>query len=256
MKPLIVANWKMHFSLVESICYLQWFRENFHGNSHVTFCVPFTALSALRYELQKQKKDVLTIQHRISLGAQHMHYEAEGKFTGEISAIQLKELCDYVLIGHSERRLLFGETDQQVHKKIIAAHHVGLIPIVCFGAFVAEKEQAISSFVEKELEQQMRNCLLGIDMQKKIILAYEPPASIGNGNAANPKRMNHILYFIRRFLAQHFSGAFAVKTILLYGGSVNSSNAKSFLKEKEIDGLLIGTASLDKQEFTRIANLS
>jgi triosephosphate isomerase (TIM) len=254
MKPLIIANWKMHFTIVESVQYVQWFREHFHGNVHAVFCASSTALSALRYELNKNKGGLtIQIQHPFYLGAQNIHSEIKGKFTGEISATMVKEVADYVIIGHSERRLGCAETDVDVRKKVEAALSVGLIPIVCFGAFPG---QMAGGFVEKQLDAQLRGCLSGLDLKgKKIILAYEPVGSIGTGNAADPKRMNHILYFMRRFLAQHFGEDVAKGVPLLYGGSANTTNLKAFLQEKEVDGLLVGTASLDKEEFTRMCNM-
>jgi triosephosphate isomerase (TIM) len=256
MKQIIIANWKMHFTIVEVIQQVQFFREHFNGNTHVVFCAPFTTLSALRYELNKQQGGLtIQIRHPFYLGAQNIHHEAKGKFTGEISAGMVKELADYVIIGHSERRLLFGETNDIVRKKIVAALDTGLVPILCFGAFAGGRKEAVSQFVEKALDDQLRACLSGLDLKgKKLLIAYEPVNAIGTGNAADPKRMNHILYFIRRFLAQHFGDDVARAIPLLYGGSANSSNMQSFLQEKEIDGLLVGSASLDKNEFVRMCN--
>jgi triosephosphate isomerase (TIM) len=258
VKPLIVANWKMRMTVVKAIQFVQKFREEVQGsNADVVLCAPSTTLSALRYELQKGSGG-LTIQVRkpISLGAQNMHFQEEGAFTGEISPSMVKELADFVILGHSERRLLFHEQDVDVHKKIVAAHNVGLIPIVCFGAFVGEKEGTVSTFIEKELDAQLRGCLNGLDLSsKRIVIAYEPTGAVDSGNAADPQRMNHIFYFIRRFLAQHFGETVARATPLLYGGSVTSKNSASFLQCKEIDGLLVGSASVSAEEFSRIVKL-
>ncbi len=255
-KPLIVANWKMNFTIINAIVFLQKFRELVqHANATVVLCAPFTVLSALRYELKKGENSLaVQLRQPVFLGAQNLHYQEGGAFTGEISAPMLRELATYVLIGHSERRKLFHETDSDIHKKIIAAHAVGLTPILCVGTFVGQKEGLVSSFVEKELQQQLQNCLTGVSFAngQKLTIAYEPPDAIGSGNAADPQRINHVCYFIRRQLDQMFGTKIAAETKLLYGGSVNSKNAKEYVQHKEIDGLLVGSASLDVEEFVRI----
>lgn len=259
MKPLIIANWKMRMTIVKCIQFVQKFREYVQiSHADIVLCAPFTALSALRYELQKGKGNITgNILHPLLLGAQDMYYEETGAFTGEISPAMVKEVAEYVLVGHSERRMLFHENDADVHKKICAAHAVGLIPIVCFGAFVGEKQATVSSFVEKALENQMRNCLTGVflDNKKKMVIAYEPLEAVGSGNAADPQRISHIFHFMRRFLQQYF-GVAAQDIPLIYGGSVTSKNAGSFLHQKEINGLLVGTASVDAHEFSRIVHLA
>ncbi len=257
-KPLLVANWKMHMTVVKAVCFVQRFRELVqHPNATIVLCAPFTALSALRYEIQKTQGSLLPLGNApLFLGAQNMFSKEEGAFTGEISPAMIKELVSFVLLGHSERRRLFHETDAEVHKKILAAHAVELVPIVCVGAFVGEKEGQVSHFVEKELDEQLRNCLTGLSFSKgeKLILAYEPTGAIGTGYAEDPRRTAHVLYFMRRFLEQQFGAAVAASTLLLYGGSVTSKNAKQFLQEKEVDGLLVGAASLDVEEFARIVH--
>ncbi len=264
MKKLIVANWKMHFTVVQAVSYLQKLRELVQLTSvDIVLCAPFTTLSALRYELQKGSGTfALSVRPNISLGAQNMHAETHGAFTGEISAAMIKELASYVLIGHSERRRHSHETEALLHKKIVAAHAVGLIPIVCLGAKVGEKTELVSSFVEKDLEQELKDCLTGLSFanKEKLVVAYEPPGSISSvgtgaittGNAADPRRVAHICFFIKRQLEQLFGEAVAHQIPVLYGGSVTSKNVKSFLQEKEIDGLLVGGASLDAEEFARI----
>lgn len=255
-KPLIVANWKMHMTVVKAVSFVQRFRDLVqHPHATIVLCAPFTALSALRYELQKGQGSLLPLGNvQLFLSAQHMFSQEEGAFTGEISPAMVKELASFVLLGHSERRHLFHETDAEVHKKILAAHAVELVPILCVGAFVGEKEGQVSHFVEKKLDEQLRNCLTGLSFSngEKLVLAYEPLGAIGTGHAEDPQRIGHILYFIRRFLEQQFGAAVAQSVSLLYGGSVTSANAKQFLQEKEIDGLLVGSASLDVEEFVRI----
>lgn len=264
MKKLIVANWKMHFTVVQAVSYLQKLRDLAQITSvDIVLCAPFTTLSALRYELQKGTGTfALSVRPNISLGAQNIHTETHGAFTGEISASMIKELASYVLIGHSERRRHSHETQALIHKKIVAAHAAGLIPIVCLGAAVGEKKELISSFVEKELEQELKDCLTGLSFanKQKLVVAYEPPGAIStvgtgaitSGNAANPKRVAHICFFIKRQLEQMFTETVAREIPILYGGSVTSQNVKSYLQEKYIDGFLVGGASLDVEEFTRI----
>ena len=255
-KPLIVANWKMNFTVIHAIVFLQKFRDIVqHANATVVLCAPFTVLSALRYELKKGENSLaVQLRQPVFLGAQNLYYHEAGAFTGEISAPMLRELATYVLIGHSERRQLFHETDSEIHKKIVAAHAVGLTPILCVGTFVGQKEGLVSSFVEKELQEQLQNCLTGISFAsgQKMVIAYEPPSAIGTGSAADPQRINHVCYFIRRQLDQMFGAKVAMETRLLYGGSINSKNAKDYLQHKEIDGLLVGSASLDVEEFARV----
>ena len=264
MKKLIIANWKMHFTVVQAVSFLQKLREQLQLTSvDIVLCAPFTALSALRYELQKGSGTfALQVRPNIALGAQNRHVETHGAFTGEISAAMVKELAQYVLMGHSERRKHAHETDMLIHKKIVAAHAVGLTPILCLGAFVGEKKELVSNFVEKELEQQLKDCLTGLSFAKKekLVIAYEPEgsistvgtASVATGNAADPRRMAHICFFIRRQLEQLFGETIAHQIPILYGGSVTSANVKEFLQQKEIDGLLVGRASLDVDEFIRI----
>lgn len=264
MKKLIIANWKMHFTVVQAVSFLQKLRDQVQITSvDIVLCAPFTALSALRYELQKGSGTfALQVRPNIVLGAQNMHAETHGAFTGEISAAMVKELAQYVLIGHSERRRHSHETEALLHKKIVAAHAVGLIPILCLSATVGEKKELVSPFVEKELEQQLKDCLTGISFanKEKLVIAYEPEGSISSvgtgaittGNAADPRRVAHICFFIRRQLEQIFGEAVAQQIPILYGGSVTSANAKAYLQEKEINGLLVGGASLDVDEFVRI----
>ena len=263
-EKILIANWKMNFSVVQAVQFLHKLRDQLQFSSvPIILCAPFTTLSALRYELQKGAGTfAVQLRPNIFLGAQNLHYETHGAFTGELSPAMVKELAQYVLIGHSERRHHSHETDAVIHKKVVAAHTVGLTPILCVGAFVGQKKEIVSQFVEKELEQQLRDCLTGLSFQnkEKLVLAYEPDGSIstvGTGQAAtdkaaDPKRMGHICFFIRRQLQQMFGETVAEQIPIIYGGSITSTNVKSFLQEKEIDGFLVGNASLDVEEFVRI----
>ncbi len=258
-KKLFVANWKMHFTVVKAIQFLQKFREQVGNSSaEIVLCTPFTALSALRYEINKKvkatrEKGEFSMQH-IRLGAQNLYPKTEGAYTGEISPMMVKELADYVLIGHSERRKLFHETDAVIHDKLVAAHTVGLIPILCLCAVVSQKKELVNAFTEHKLEIQLKSFVTGLhfDAGQQLVIAYEPVASIGTGNAADPNEIQRIIHFIRRQLDQQFGSKIAATTRLLYGGSVISKNAKLYIDQPDIDGLLVGSASLDADEFARI----
>lgn len=255
-EKVLIANWKMHFTVVEAVRFLQKLRDQIQITTvTIILSAPYTALSALRYEQQKGSGTfAVQLRPTVGIAAQNMHAEVQGAYTGEISATMVKELAQYVLVGHSERRHHSQETDAMIHKKLVAAHKVGLIPILCVGAFVGEKKAVVSPFVEKELEQQLRNCLTGLSFQnkEKLMIAYEPDGAIGTGNAADPQRMGHICFFIRRQLQQLLGETVAQQIPILYGGSVTSANAKEYVHQPEIDGLLVGSASLDVEEFVRI----
>jgi triosephosphate isomerase len=206
---MIIANWKMNMTLAEAKLFLQ----RFHPKKDCAICAPFTLLQFLH----EQKNP------HIKIGAQNLFYEQKGAYTGEISPVMIKEFAEYVIIGHSERRKLFHDTEEIVEKKLKAAVSAGLIPILC-----------ISS-----LEQ------LPSDACDTLYVAYEPVASIGTGNAADPKEINVILKKIRAIVN-------AKNLVLLYGGSVTSMNAKEYLEQPEINGLLVGGASLNPDELLKI----
>ncbi len=206
---MIIANWKMNMTAKEAKLFVQ----RFHPKKECVICAPFTLLPFL-HELKNP---------HIKIGAQNMFYEQKGAFTGEISPAMIKEFAEYVIIGHSERRKWFHETDEIVEKKLRAAIAANLTPILC-----------VSS-----LEQ------LPSDSFDTLHIAYEPITSIGTGNPADPHEVNVILKKIRAIVN-------VKNLILLYGGSVNSSNAKQYLQQPEVNGLLVGNASLNPEEFTKI----
>ena len=188
----------------------------------------------------------------VGLGAQNLHWEESGAFTGEVSPAMVKEFCKFVIIGHSERRALFGETDESVNLKIKAALAVGLIPIVCVGETLEENE---SGKTEAVVSRQVKMGFAGIskDAASYIVVAYEPVWAIGTGKAASAWQANDIIGgVVRRNLADTFGVDVADKIRILYGGSVKGSNAAEFFAQSDVDGGLIGGASLKAEDFVQI----
>jgi len=210
----------------------------------VVICPPFTALSRVSQVLKGT---------RLKLGAQNLHWEKEGAFTGEISAPMLKELgCEYVIVGHSERRQYFGEVDSVVAKKLTAVFAGGMTPILCVGEKLEDRE---AGRTESVLETQIKGALSGCDagQLKGLVVAYEPVWAIGTGKTATSEMAVDAHKFIRRLLGMMFGSGFAEETRIQYGGSVKPENASELLKETEIDGALVGGASLKADSFLKIA---
>ncbi len=207
---------------------------------------PFTSLYTLKLILEDSP---------ISLGAQNMHWEEKGAYTGEISGLFLKDLgCRYVIVGHSERRRFFAETDDMINKKLLKAFELGLTPVLCIGESLNEKEDGRTFDV---LRQQFRLGTLGLkENPENLIIAYEPVWAIGTGKAASPEIANAVNAFIRDQVEYKFGVEVAESMRIIYGGSVNSSNAPEFMKQSEVDGLLVGSASLSPEEFTKIVRYS
>jgi len=250
-KPFVAGNWKMHKTVAEArhlISELVPGLQPIQGVEKV-ICPPFTAMLAARSLLEGMD---------IGLGAQNMHWEISGAFTGEISPAMLTELCQYVIIGHSERRAYFGESDSTVNKKVQAALFHGLTPIVCVGETIEENESGRTAEV---VSRQIQQGLSRMDLSEKtasldqspIVIAYEPIWAIGTGRAATPEVAEAVLKdVIRPALAELYGDEFAGQTRVLYGGSVNSENATDFFRLEEIDGALVGGASLKATEFIAI----
>ncbi len=247
-KPLIVGNWKMNTTLQESLTLIEGLLSNSLSiERDFVVCPPYTGLS-LAGKLIKETK--------IELGAQNMHFEAKGAYTGEISPLMLKELdVKYVIIGHSERRQFFGETDLKVSKKTLAALSNELIPIMCVGESLAQRE---GSFHHKIIKNQLVEGLRLVDASKAsdVVVAYEPVWAIGTGRTATSEQANDMLGFIRTVLSDLYSNAISEKIRILYGGSVNSSNVDDLMSQPEIDGVLVGGASLKPDEFLKIMTYS
>lgn len=245
-KKIIAANWKMNMTLGESEAFFETFLLELGEDRKVEVVVvpPFTALAKVGEIL----RDVQTVK----LGAQNMHWEKSGAFTGEICAGMLRELfVHYVVLGHSERRTLFGESDEIVNKKTLAALANSLRPIVCIGETLAERD---GNQVEAVLEKQIRGSLAGLtaDQLEETVIAYEPVWAIGTGRTATPEQAQAAHAFIRKMLAQLWNADVAAKVRIQYGGSVKPSNTASLMSQPDIDGALVGGASLDPRGFAEI----
>lgn len=248
-KPLIAGNWKMNKThtegtdLAEKL--VEGIRENFKDNSttEVVLCPPFTAL--------KDVKEVLK-GTGIKLGAQNVHHEDAGAFTGEVSVSMLKDLgVELVIVGHSERRQIFGEKDGLVNKKLTKVLRSGLTPILCIGETLEEREEDKTKEVVK---RQIMQGLEGLTEEEtgKIVVAYEPIWAIGTGRSATAEDANDVIGYIRGILKDIGGAEKAGGIRILYGGSVKSSNAASLLRKPQIDGALVGGASLKAEEFLGI----
>jgi triosephosphate isomerase len=244
----MAANWKMNKTSAEAVDFVRQILPALQGMEKVerVLCPPATALPSLSGLVQGTG---------IGLGAQNMHWEAKGAFTGELSAAMVKEWCRYVILGHSERRGLFGETDEMVAKKVKAALAAGLVPIVCVGETLAENESGKTDAV---VRRQMQAAFAGLTAEQAAtaIVAYEPVWAIGTGRAAHGPDANKVIAgSIRTVLSAQFGKAVADGVRVLYGGSVTPDNIAEFLSEPDIDGGLVGGASLkpDYVEIVRAA---
>lgn len=248
-KPIIAGNWKMNKTVEESIALANAIKRSVFDveNVEIVLCPPFTSLGDVR--------DVI-LETNISLGAQNMHWEVEGAFTGEISSKMLKQIgCKYVIIGHSERRAYFGETNQTVNKKVKAALREGLFPIMCVGEKLEERESGKAfPVISSHLEGGLVN--VGPEEILKIVIAYEPVWAIGTGKNATPAEAEEVHKFIRELLAKKYGKDTSEKIRIQYGGSVKPANIESLIKEKDIDGALVGGASLKEESFVELVKKS
>jgi len=244
-KPIIVANWKMHKTIAEARRYLRRFRELVAGISEVEVVLapPFTALAAVSEELQGTE---------IQLAAQNMWHEPEGAYTGEISPLMLQELgCHCVIIGHSERRGYFKEDDELINLKLKAALNHGLRPILCVGERLKERQ---AGQTEAVLEGQITADLAGLSAEQvsQVVIAYEPIWAIGTGETASPADANAGAGFIRGLIGELYDEVPAQAVRVQYGGSVTPENITELMQEGNIDGALVGGASLDPVTFAEI----
>lgn len=242
--PIVAGNWKMNKTIAETTTLLNALRpalDDIQGATSVV-CPPFSSLPAAAQILQGS---------RVGLGAQNMHWEEKGAFTGELAPNMVAELCQYVILGHSERRQYFAETDATVNKKIKAALAHGLVPIFCIGENLAEFEADQTTAV---VRRQVTGGLEGLtgDQVKGIVVAYEPIWAIGTGEVATPEDAQEVCAAIRTLLAELYSGDLADGVRVLYGGSVKSSNIAGIMAKEDVDGALVGGASLDAAEFAAI----
>lgn len=247
--PLIAANWKMNKTHLEAIVLVKQLAIELAQHSfervEVALCPPFTTLRTLQLLMDSDH-------YRFELGAQNMHFEDAGAFTGEISGSMLKSLnVKYVILGHSERRELFGETDEAVNKKMHAAFRHGLVPIMCCGETDSERRQGAT---EEKVERQVREGLAGLEHEalRSTVIAYEPIWAIGTGKTATPDDAQATISYIRALLDEDFGDDIASRVRILYGGSVKAGNAAALTAHQDIDGALVGGASLDGPEFAAI----
>ncbi len=245
-KKIVAANWKMNMTVGESAEWVRDFLLELGDIRDVDVVVvpPFTAIAKVTESLGSAQN--------IKVGAQNMHWERSGAFTGEISAALLRDLfVRYVVLGHSERRQLFGETDEIVNKKVKAAHEATLKPIVCIGETL---EQRDGGKVEKVLSTQLRGSLVDLDAKQlqETTIAYEPVWAIGTGRNATPAQAQEAHAFIRQTLREMSDESVAEKIRIQYGGSVKPNNARELMSQPDIDGALVGGASLEARSFAEI----
>ncbi|GMB09069.1 triose-phosphate isomerase [Thermolongibacillus altinsuensis] len=244
-KPIIAGNWKMHKTLSEALSFVEEVKNAVPSAEKVDSVVCAPALFLERLVEATKGTD-------LKIGAQNMHFEDQGAFTGEISPVALKDLgVTYVIIGHSERREMFAETDETVNKKVLAAFKHGLVPIVCCGETLEEREsgktnEVVAAQVEKALEG------LTEEQTKQVVIAYEPIWAIGTGKSSTAEDANEVCGHIRAVIAKKFSQEAANAIRIQYGGSVKPNNIKEFLAQEHIDGALVGGASLEPQSFLQL----
>jgi len=244
--PMIAGNWKMNTTLAEASALVREMKDGLERIEGVekVLCPPFISLALVKELLQGSS---------IKLGAQNMHFEEKGAYTGEISPSMLSGICEFVILGHSERRQYFGETDEIVNKKVRAALKAGLIPILCLGERLEEKD---AGKTEEVVTRQVKGALEGTQSPEGLVIAYEPVWAIGTGRAATGEGANDTIGVIRDTVAQLYGQGVAQGIRILYGGSVTASNIGEFMAQPEIDGALVGGASLKAGEFVSIVEQS
>lgn len=243
-KAIIAGNWKMNNTASEGVALVKAIAPLVtEATCDVVVCVPAIDIPAVSEALKGTN---------IRLGAENVHFAEKGAYTGEISAAMLKEYgVEYVIIGHSERRQYFGETDETVNKRTLTALNAGLTPIVCVGETLEERE---TGKTEAVLHRQLEEGLKGVEDLTKLVIAYEPVWAIGTGKTATAAQANETIGYIRKTLGELFCEKCAAKVRIQYGGSMNAGNCKELMAQKEIDGGLIGGASLKAPDFSAIVN--
>ncbi|GAB6282630.1 MAG: triose-phosphate isomerase [Ignavibacterium sp.] len=245
-KKIIAGNWKMNNTLQESIGLINGIKSEinkFELKCDVIICPPFTSL---------QIANSLIKDSNIKLGAQNMFYEESGAFTGEISAPMLKSVgCEYVILGHSERRAIFGEPDDLINKKIKKAIDSSLKPIFCVGETLEEREKGITfDVINRQIVEGLKN--ISVDEINNVIIAYEPVWAIGTGKNATPQQAEEVHIFIRNLIKKIYNEEISNQIVIQYGGSVKPENAKDLLSQPNIDGALVGGACLKADSFAKI----
>ncbi|PWL47529.1 MAG: triose-phosphate isomerase [Veillonellaceae bacterium] len=242
-QPLIAGNWKMNLGLKEAVSLISELKKVKPNKAEMLICPPFVDLPAASEMVQGT---------HIQLGAQNMYPKEKGAFTGEISPAMLKELhCRYVICGHSERRHIMGESDEFIHRKVVSALAHGLTPILCTGETAEQRNEGrTEEIIREELETALFN--IPSEQVETIVIAYEPIWAIGTGAAATAVDAQAVAHFIRGELTRLYGETTAEKIRILYGGSVKAANIEDFMAQKDIDGGLIGGASLKAAEFKEI----
>ena len=244
-KPIIAGNWKMHKTIAEALEFVNEVKDRVNNDKvEAVICAPFTLLKDLKQATKGTN---------IKIGAQNMHFEEKGAFTGEISPLMLKELdMDYVVIGHSERRQYFNETDETVNKKVLKALEVGIDPILCVGETLEEREAGNTKDVCKvQVEKALEN--VSKEDLAKVVVAYEPIWAIGTGKTATSEDANDVIAYIREVVANLY-GELANEVRIQYGGSVKPSNVAEIMNQSDIDGALVGGASLEANDYVELVN--
>jgi triosephosphate isomerase (TIM) len=245
-KKILAANWKMNLTHIEAESYMHTFLGEIGevDDVEIVMIPPFTSIPVLAQISEKAPF--------IRIGAQNMHWERSGAYTGEISATMLRVLfVKYVVIGHSERRMLFGETDETVNRKVHSALEAGLRPIVCVGESTTQRDNdEVETVLRRQLELGLKD--LSVKDAVEIVIAYEPVWAIGTGRTATPAQAEEAHRFIRSVLSKMFGTGPAERVRIQYGGSVKPENAQELLRQSDIDGALIGGASLDPHSFAKI----
>ena len=244
-KPIIAGNWKMHKTIAEALEFVNEVKDRVNNDKvEAVICAPFTLLKDLKQATKGTN---------IKIGAQNMHFEEKGAFTGEISPLMLKELdMDYVVIGHSERRQYFNETDETVNKKVLKALEVGIDPILCVGETLEEREAGNTKDVCKvQVEKALEN--VSKEDLAKVVIAYEPVWAIGTGKTATSEDANDVISYIREVVANLY-GELANEVRIQYGGSVKPSNVAEIMNQSDIDGALVGGASLEANDYVELVN--
>ena len=242
--PLIAANWKMNTNIPEAIQLVKQMLPSLNeiSGTEIAICPPFISLNSVKEVIGNTS---------IKLGAQNMYFEDKGAYTGEISPHMLQDLCDYVILGHSERRQYFFESDEIINKKISKAIQANIPPIFCVGEKLQENEAGRTKAV---IEKQLTVGLSNVKPFEKIVIAYEPVWAIGTGKAATGAQANEVIKFIRNTVGDIWNKQYADRMRILYGGSVSGSNISEFISQPEIDGALVGGASLKADDFIKIVN--
>ena len=245
-KPIIAGNWKMHKTIAEAVEFVNDIKDKVNNTDvEAVICAPFTLLK----DLKEATKGT-----NIKIGAQNMHYAEQGAYTGEISAPMLKELnIDYVVLGHSERRQYFNETNETVNKKVVKALEEGIDPILCVGETLEEREASETKNVCKE---QTEKALVGVSAEdmKKVVIAYEPVWAIGTGKTATAEDANDVIAYIREVVKGLYGEEISEEVRIQYGGSVKPSNVAEIMNQSDIDGALVGGASLLASDYTELVN--